>query len=275
MYWLWGTGLWSDVKNSVHISIITATYNAATTIADCLASVNAQTVPVEHIIIDGASTDNTLDIVREISPNAHIVSEPDNGIYDAMNKGLKLATGEVIGILNSDDFYPNHDTLAKVAEAFTDPEVEACYGDLLYVTEKAEAEKGGRSAGDNFKTVRYWRSGNYTPGKFYWGWMVPHPTFFVRRSVYERFGNFNLDLGSAADYEIMVRFLVKHRIKTAYIPEVLVKMRTGGVSNATVNNRIQANIMDRKAWEVNDLKPYPWTMLLKPIRKIPQWLFKG
>ena len=257
------------------ISIITATYNASSTIADCLASVNAQTVPVEHLIVDGASTDNTLDIVREITPLTHILSEPDKGIYDAMNKGIRLATGDVIGILNADDFYSSPDVLAKVAEVFTDPEVEACYGDLLYVTGKAGAEKGGRGETNNFKTVRYWRSGSYTPEKFYWGWMVPHPTFFVRRSVYKRFGTFKLDLGSAADYEIMVRFLVKHRIKTAYIPEVLVKMRTGGVSNATVKNRIQANIMDRKAWEVNDLKPYPWTILLKPIRKIPQWLFKG
>lgn len=266
--------MWSDVKNSVHISLITATYNASTTIADCLASVNAQSVPVDHIIIDGTSTDKSLDIIREICPNARILSEPDDGIYDAMNKGIRLAAGDVIGILNADDFYAHPDVMAKVAEIFTAPEVEACYGDLLYVTEKVTGEKGVRNDGDNFKTVRYWRSGSYAPEKFYWGWMVPHPTFFVRRSVYERFGHFNLDLGSAADYEIMVRFLVKHRIKTAYIPEVLVKMRTGGVSNATVNNRIQANIMDRKAWEVNDLKPYPWTMLLKPIRKIPQWLFK-
>ncbi len=191
-----------------------------------------------------------------------------------MNKGIHLAAGEVIGILNSDDFYPNRDTLAKVAEIFTDPEVEAYYGDLLYVTEKTEAEKGEEFGGQlqNSTLLEVWK---LYPEKFYWGWMVPHPTFFVRRSVYERFGRFNLELGSAADYEIMVRFLVKHRIKTAYIPEVLVKMRTGGVSNATVNNRIQANIMDRKAWEVNDLKPFPWTLLLKPIRKIPQWLFKG
>lgn len=259
------------------ISIITATYNAAKTLRDCLECVKDQTVPdIEHILVDGGSTDNTMEVVAEYRNNlAQIISEPDKGIYDAMNKGIRQTTGEVIGILNSDDFYPDHDTLAKVAAAFTDPEVEACYGDLLYVTEMAGTEKVGRCGADNFKTVRYWKSGNYTPEKFYWGWMVPHPTFFVRRSVYERFGHFNLALGSAADYEIMVRFLVKHRIKTAYIPEILVKMRIGGVSNATVNNRIQANIMDRKAWEVNDLKPYPWTMLLKPIRKIPQWLFKG
>ncbi len=256
------------------ISIITATYNGAATIADCLASVNAQSVPLAHIIIDGASSDTTLDIVRTISPNALIVSEPDHGIYDAMNKGLKLATGEVIGILNSDDFYPAPDTLAKVAAVFANPEIEACYGDLLYVTEKAGAKEGGGRAVNTFETVRYWRSGTFTPEKFSWGWMAPHPTFFVRRSVYERFGCFNLELGSAADYEIMIRFLVKHRIRTAYIPEVLVKMRTGGVSNASINNRIQANRMDRKAWQVNGLKPYPWTIWLKPLRKIPQWFLR-
>lgn len=258
----------------MNISIITATYNASSTIANCLESVHAQTVPAEHLIIDGASTDNTFDIVQEICPHARILSEPDKGIYDAMNKGIGLATGDVIGILNADDFYASPDVLARVAEAFTDPEVESCYGDLLYVTEKTGVEKGGWSGDDNFKIVRYWRSGNYTPEKFYWGWMVPHPTFFVRRSVYERFGRFNLELGSAADYEIMVRFLVKHRIKTAYIPEVLVKMRTGGVSNACLANRLAANRMDKKAWEINGLRPYPWTIWMKPLRKVGQWFFK-
>jgi glycosyltransferase len=124
------------------------------------------------------------------------------------------------------------------------------------------------------KVVRVWRSGGFAPGKFYWGWMPPHPTFFVRRSVYQRLGGFNLDLGSAADYELMLRFLVRHRLKTAYIPEVLVKMRTGGISNRSLLNRLKANRMDRRAWEVNGLRPYPWTLPLKPLRKIGQWLVK-
>ena len=246
------------------ISIITATYNAATTIRDCLECVKAQTVVVEHTLIDGMSEDSTLTIIGEYSDSlAHIISEQDRGIYDAMNKGLKLTTGEIIGILNADDFYPANDTLAKVIQAFDDPTVDACYGDLLYV-----------DGANSDKIVRNWRSGSFSPGKFYWGWMPPHPTFFVRRSVYERYGLFNTNLGSAADYEIMLRFLVKHKTKAAYIPDVLVKMRTGGVSNASVKNRLAANKMDRKAWEVNELKPYPWTLWMKPVRKIGQWLWK-
>lgn len=246
------------------ISIITATYNAAETIRDCLDCLKEQTTAVEHILIDGVSDDTTLSIVNEYTTClTHIISEPDQGIYDAMNKGLEIASGDIVGILNADDFYPANDTLAKVTQVFDDPKVDACYGDLLYV-----------DCANSDKIVRNWRSGSFSPGKFYWGWMPPHPTFFVRRSVYRKHGLFNTDLGSAADYEIMLRFLVKYGIQAAYIPEVLVKMRTGGVSNASVKNRLAANIMDRKAWEVNGLKPYPWTLWMKPVRKIGQWLWK-
>jgi len=247
------------------ISIITVTYNAAPTIRDCLSCVRKQTAEVEHIIIDGLSDDSTTKIAREYGNSlAHIISEPDKGIYDAMNKGLKRASGDIIGILNADDFYPATDTLAKVMRVFEDPQVDACYGDLLYV-----------DACNIEKIVRNWRSGSFTPAKFYWGWMPPHPTFFVRRSVYEKYGLFNLELGSAADYEIMLRFLLKYRVNTAYIPEVLVKMRTGGVSNASIKNRLLANKMDRKAWKVNGLKPYPWTLSMKPLRKVGQWFCKN
>ncbi len=259
------------------ISVITATRNAAETIRDCLESVRAQSVGVEHVVVDGMSVDSTLDIIQEYRGSlATVVSEPDKGMYDAMNKGLKLVNGEIVGILNCDDFYPDIDTLIKVIKVFDDPEIEACYGDLLYVKDKIGdgsqqlAGEGGRRV-DRFKTVRYWQSGTFERGKFYWGWMPPHPAFFVRRSVYERYGTFNMELGSAADYEIMLRFLVKHRVKAGYIPEVLVKMRTGGVSNVSLKNRLVANRMDRKAWEVNDLKPYPWTLWAKPIRKVGQW----
>lgn len=260
------------------ITIITVTCNAAATIADCLQSVASQSHPVEHIIIDGASTDSTLDIVRRISPSARILSEPDRGIYDAMNKGLALATGDVIGILNADDFYANSGVLAKVAAIFADPMVEACYGDLEYIRGPVTGDQGSveaiqnsKSNIQNYKVVRYWRSGSFDAQKFYWGWMPPHPTFFVRRSVYEKFGFFRLDMGSAADYELMLRFLFRHRITASYIPEVLVKMRAGGVSNATLANRLRANRMDRLAWSVNGLTPYPWTLLLKPLRKLPQY----
>lgn len=246
------------------ISIITATYNAAATIRDCLECVQDQTIAAEHILIDGMSNDSTVSIAEEYSDSlTQIISEPDKGIYDAMNKGVGLADGDIIGILNADDFYPSKNTLTRVTQAFANPRIDASYGDLLYVES------------DNCdKIVRNWRSGSFSPRKFYWGWMPPHPTFFVRRSVYEKYGLFNTDLGSAADYEIMLRFLVKHGIQTAYIPEVLVKMRTGGVSNASVQNRLAANKMDRKAWKVNELRPYPWTLWMKPVRKIGQWLWK-
>ena len=245
------------------ISIITATFNAANTLRDCLECVKGQSVEVEHILVDGGSTDGTLTIAEEYPHLAGIISEPDKGIYDAMNKGLKIANRGIVGILNADDFYPATDTLEKVTKAFSDPAVGACYGDLLYV-----------DGNDTEKVVRNWQSGEFRPAKFYWGWMPPHPTFFVRCSVYEQYGLFNLGLGSAADYEIMLRFLLRHKIKTAYIPEVLVRMRTGGRSNATFAKRLAANRMDKKAWEVNGLQPYPWTMWLKPLRKVSQWFCK-
>ena len=247
------------------ISIITATFNSEATVGDCLASVNnQQNVSVEHIIIDGGSKDRTVDIVRSNGQVARLISELDNGIYDAMNKGIGLASGDIIGILNGDDFYTGNRVLATVVRAFQEDRTATCYGDLQYVDNT-----------DTNKVVRHWRSGRFTsPKQFYWGWMPPHPTFFVRRDVYEKYGLFNLELGSAADYEIMLRFLVKHQLTAVYLPEILVKMRTGGVSNASVNNRLAANRMDRKAWQVNDLKPYPWTLWMKPVRKIGQWFVK-
>ncbi len=247
------------------ISIITATFNSADFINHSLSSVQNQNhYDTQHIIIDAASTDGTLDILKAQKPSiAKIVSEPDNGIYDAMNKGIALAEGDIIGILNADDFYASSKVLSLVTEVFSAPEVDVCYGDLRYV-----------DANDTSRTVRYWKSRNFYYRKFYWGWMPPHPTFFVRRSVYEQYGTFNLNLGSAADYELMLRFLVKHHLNAAYIPEVLVHMRTGGVSNASFGNRIKANKMDRLAWKVNGLKPYPWTLWAKPLRKLSQWVIR-
>lgn len=246
------------------LSIITVTFNASETLPDCLECIAKQNINVEHILIDGASTDATMKIIDAHREQlAHVVSEPDEGIYDAMNKGLELANGDVIGILNADDFYSSDNTLVNVLGVFDDPDIEACYGDLVYVD--------GQNT-DN--VVRFWYSGRFDLNKFYWGWMPPHPTFFVRRSVYERYGFFNLALGSAADYEIMLRFLLKHQVKVAYIPEVLVHMRTGGVSNMSLRNRLKANQMDRMAWKVNELKPLPWTLWAKPLRKLKQWVVK-
>lgn len=245
-------------------TIITASKNGSTTLPVCIESIQKQTLPAEHLIMDGASTDETIEIVdRYDTAGLRFFSEPDSGIYDAMNKGISLANGDVLGTLNADDFYANEHSLSRVAEIFKNPTIDACYADLVYVD---------RSNTDRVR--RHWRSGTFHPHKFYHGWMPPHPTFFVRRKIYEKYGDFNLALGSAADYELMLRFLVKHRVTAAYIPQVLVKMRTGGVSNASLKNRIRANRMDRLAWRVNGLKPYPWTLWVKPLRKIPQYLFR-
>jgi len=243
------------------ISVITAARNDSDTISTCIKSIQSQTISVEHIIIDGGSTDSTLEIIEEYkSEIALVISEPDNGIYDAMNKGLQLVSGDIVGILNADDFYVDSTVLEKVANAFADKKVDSCYGDLVYVDSK-----------NTNKVFRYWQAGEFKPQKFYHGWMPPHPTFFVRRHVFHKHGLFNIDLGSAADYELMLRFLLKNRISTEYISDILVKMRFGGVSNASLKNRMRANKMDRRAWEINGLKPYPWTLWMKPLRKIPQY----
>ncbi len=246
------------------LSLITVTRNAADTLADCLQSVARQQVPLEHILVDGASTDDTLAIAQAHRPQlSRILSEPDRGPYDAMNKGIRLARGEILGILNADDIYASDRVLQQVLALFSDPSVEACYGDLQYVRREDPAQ-----------IIRYWKAGAYDPQKFYWGWMPPHPTFFVRRSLYERFGLFNLDLGSAADYELMLRFLLKGQAKAVYLPQVLVKMRVGGLSNRSLGQRLRANRMDRRAWTLNGLKPYPGTLMLKPLRKLGQWFFR-
>jgi len=226
--------------------------------------VAAQGVDLEHLLVDGGSGAETQKIIeRHRDKFSVVISEPDGGIYDAMNKGIQAAKGDVVGLLNADDFYPDTDVLGQVVKVFDDPEVQACYGDLKYVKRD-----------DISKTVRYWKAGDFEASRFYHGWMPPHPAFFVRRTVYERHGLFNLELGSAADYEMMLRLLLKQGIRTAYIPKTLVHMRSGGISNATTANRLQANRMDRKAWEVNGLRPHPLTLWAKPIRKVGQWVVR-
>ncbi|HMH32728.1 MAG TPA: glycosyltransferase family 2 protein [Puia sp.] len=246
------------------VSIITVTYNSETTIAQTLASVREQDHPfIEHIIVDGLSTDGTLKIVHNFAHVVKVISEKDEGIYDAMNKGIAAATGDVIGILNSDDVYVNSQVISTVAAAFEDGAVDSCYADLQYVQHD-----------DMNKVVRTWKSGPFTRRSFYWGWMPPHPTFFVRKKVYEKIGLFNRQLKSAADYEMMLRILLKNGLSARYIPQVLVKMRTGGMSNASLLNRVRANREDRLAWKLNGLDPYFFTLYLKPLRKISQFIIR-
>jgi glycosyltransferase involved in cell wall biosynthesis len=246
------------------ISIITATLNSAATINETLESIRGQDYPdIEHIIVDGESTDATLGIVREYSHVCKCISEPDKGIYYAMNKGIQLATGEVVGILNSGDVYQDDAVLSRVAERFQREGCEAVYGDLVYV-----------DARDARKVVRYWRAGVYRADAFMWGWMPPHPTFFVRRSLYKKYGGFSLQFKTAADYELLLRFIHKYRISTGYIPEILVRMRNGGASNHSWIHRLQANQDDRRSWTVNGLEPYWFTRYLKPLRKLHQFIWK-
>ena len=249
---------------SMKISIITATFNSEKTVRDTLLSVQQQDYPaIEHIIIDGNSKDNTLSIVNEFRHVSNIVSEKDKGIYDAMNKGIKLVTGDIIGILNSDDVYVHSHVLSTVMNAFKDSAVDVVYADLQYV----------RSDNLN-KVTRTWRAGSFSKKKFYYGWMPPHPTFFVRKKVYDTIGNFNLALKSAADYEFMLRVLLKFDHNVHYLPEVIVKMRTGGISNASFRHRVHANREDREAWRLNNIRPYFFTIPFKPLRKVFQFIVK-
>lgn len=246
------------------ISIITTTYNSAATVKDTLECIRRQDHPdIEHILVDNRSTDGTLEIVSHYPHIAKLRSEKDAGIYDAMNKGIRMATGEVIGILNSDDIYPDTQVLSTIAKAFADPAVKTTYADLQYV-----------HAGDTGRVIRTWRSGSFSKEHFYWGWMPPHPTFFVRKEVYDEVGLFNTSLRSAADYEMMLRILLKYSFPALYIPRVLVKMRAGGMSNATFWNRLRANKEDRLAWKLNGLQPRLLTLYMKPLRKIPQFIIR-
>ena len=215
------------------ITIITATYNSGGTVRNTLESVLEQTyADFEHLIVDGASKDNTLDIVKEYLPRFHgrlrYISEPDKGIYDAMNKGIAMATGDVVGILNSDDFYTANDVLEQVAKVLVDESIDAVYGDVHYVDD------------DNLsKCVRYYSSHLFHRSWMRFGFMPAHPSFYCRRSVYKRFGTFDLSYKVAADFENLLRLIFVHRIRTRYIPKDFVTMRTGGVSSSGLRSHRQ------------------------------------
>jgi len=226
----------------MRITIITAVHNGCETIESTLDAVGRQEYGnIEYVVVDGASRDGTIEILeRHRSRIDVLVSERDDGIYDALNKGIGLATGDVIGFLHADDVFADDRVVSRVAAAFADPSVEAVYGDLDYV-----------SRTDAQRVIRRWRAGTYSPRRLAWGWMPPHPTFYVRRRVYERLGGFDTRHRIAADYDCILRFLGRGGIVPAYIPEVLVKMRLGGESNRSVGNILRKSLEDYRALRVN------------------------
>lgn len=244
------------------ISIVTVVYNRAGTIADALRSVKTQSYPdVEHVIQDGGSEDGTLDIIRQFEVSStKLVSEPDAGIYDAINKGISRANGDIIGLMHSDDFFADDKVLERVAEAFRNQEIDGVYGDLDYV-----------SASNTSKIVRHWRSGLYCADLLKRGWMPPHPTLYLRREVFDRWGLYDTSMSIAADYEAMLRYLVKGNIRLAYIPEVLVKMRVGGESNRSLSRILQKSREDYTALRRHDVGGVR-TLMAKNFSKLEQFL---
>jgi len=244
------------------ISIVTAVFNRAGTIVHALRSVETQSYQnVEHIIQDGGSTDGTLDIIREFDASSiQLISEPDGGIYDAINMGISRASGDIIGLMHSDDFFAHDEVLEWVAGAFHDPAVDGVYGDLDYV-----------SARNTDKIVRHWRSGSYRADLLKRGWMPPHPTLYLRREVFDRWGLYDTSMSIAADYEAMLRYLVKGDIHLAYIPEVLVKMRVGGESNRSLSRILRKSREDYIALRRHGVGGIS-TLFAKNLSKIEQFL---
>ena len=242
-------------------TVVTTAFNSGHTIEDTLSSVRDQTwQDIEHIIVDGGSTDNTLEIVAKYPHVSNVVSEPDDGIYFAMNKGIELATGDVILFLNSDDMYAHDKVIEQYDACFKSSGCDFVYSDLVYV----EAE-------NTEKAVRRWVSGAFSRDKFLNGWMPPHPTFALKADCFRQFGGFNTQFSSAADYEFMLRMAYKNRLNAAYVAGVSILMRQGGQSNASLNNRLVAHMEDRRAWAVNGMKPRFYSLVMKPLRKLGQF----
>lgn len=238
------------------VSIITATYNSAATIKDTLESVNAQEhIDIEHIIVDGLSEDGTLDLVKQYGKRVKIIiSEPDKGIYDAMNKGIQVATGDVIGILNSDDFFTSSDVISTVVTEFKkDSELEGVFTNLYYVQQNQPS-----------KISRHWISKPYKEKSFFKGWHPPHPTLYFRREIYEKYGLFDLNFSLAADFELMLRFFERYKIRTKHLNIPTVRMRLGGATSKDWNNVKKQNIECIKAFKINGFRP----PLLYPIYRL-------
>jgi glycosyltransferase involved in cell wall biosynthesis len=249
---------------SLQISVITAVFNRAGTLSEALRSVREQECDnLEHIVVDGGSTDGTLQVIHAHRADlAKIISEPDRGLYDALNKGIRAASGDVVGFMHADDQFASPTALSRIARAFEDPSVDAVYGDLVYVKKH-----------DISQVVRYWRAGQYRRSQLCHGWMPPHPTFYVRRDFYSRFGGFDTRYRIAADYENMLRILWRGRARAAYIPEVLVRMRLGGVSNLSLFNMLQKSREDYAAMRQNGIGGLQ-ALMLKNLTKLPQFVTK-
>jgi glycosyltransferase involved in cell wall biosynthesis len=218
------------------VTVITVSFNSRATIADTIESVNTQDFhAVEHVVIDGGSTDGTQEAVARLAPRARLVSEPDRGIYDAMNKGLRIANAPVVGFLNSDDMFAHRSVLSRIVSTI-DAGADACYGDLIYVKRDRPSE-----------SARYWRSGVFDPRRMRHGWIPPHPTFYARNSVLRRSGGFDESYGLASDFELMARLLLTEGLQIKYLPEVLVRMRLGGQTNLSLRNVIRQNLQIRRA----------------------------
>ncbi len=244
------------------ISVITVCYNSELFIKDAIESVLNQTYKnIEYIIIDGGSSDKTLDIVKSYGNRIHkFISEKDKGIYDAMNKGLKLATGDYVFILNSDDFYIRNNVIEEIIKQLTNNLTDCLYADLIYV--KAENTE---------KHVRYWKSGNFLLNSFQKGWHPPHPTFIVKKSIYKKFGYFNIGYSLAADFELMLRFLEKEKISTQYYQVPIIKMRLGGASNKNLLNILKQNIECYRAFKNNELPVSIFYPLYRLLPKLKQY----
>jgi len=243
------------------ISIITPSYNSKKTLSRTIESVVSQECKdIEYIIIDGGSTDGTLEIINEYKDKiSKKISEKDNGIYDAINKGINLATGDVIGILNSDDFYDNNKVLQTVLNIFEDSNIDAIYGDINYF------------ANDIKKTTRYWEAGEYDERKLNNGWAIPHPALFLRKSVYDKCGLYNVSFKIAGDYEFILRILKIYHINLKYISKVLVRMYDGGISGRNFKQRRSGWKELKKAWLVNNIKIPRFFILKRIFYKISQY----
>jgi len=245
------------------ISIITVVYNSVDTIMDAVHSVRSQTYSdIEYIVVDGASTDGTTGLLRgNVDLFDTFVSESDKGLYDAINKGISLSTGDIVGLMHADDLFADNEVIADIARTIQQKKTDSIYGDLVYVRKENPDQ-----------IVRKWVAGEYKTEKFLYGWMPPHPTFYLKREKFDKIGLYDSSFKTAADYEFLLRCLYKNKITSTYLPKTLVKMRIGGKSNATLLNRIQANKQDFRAWRENGIKPFWFTRYMKPARKVIQFL---